>query len=143
MYQIRIPDPVVPGHEQAKSEGISIHQLHVLQNKHPAVIATLSCPSISILPGTTREGSLWMSFLTNSKEFRQLRPNVLSLYRTCLKLIRDLPRQKEVYYDYTRLKFKENSSLKDGKKIRALISASKEEIAWVRKILDDSHKALR
>ena len=107
------------------------------------VIANLSCPSISILPGTTREGSLWMSFLTNSKEFRQLRPNVLSLYRTCLKLIRDLPRQKEVYYDYTRLKFKENSSLKDGKKIRALISASKEEIAWVRKILDDSHKALR
>lgn len=84
-----------------------------------------------------------MSFLANSKELRQLRPNVLSLYRICLKLIRDLPRQKEVYYDYTRLKFRENSSLKDSKKIRALLSASKEEIAWVRKILDDSHKAGR
>lgn len=84
-----------------------------------------------------------MSFLGNSKEFRQLRPKVLSLYRMCLKLIRDLPRQKEIYYDYTRLKFKENASLKDSKKIRALISASEEEIAWVRKILDTSVKAGR
>ena len=81
-----------------------------------------------------------MSFLSSGKELRQLRPNVLSLYRKCLKIMRDLPRQQQVYYDYTRLKFKENASLKDGKKIRALISASEEEIAWVRNILVSSEK---
>jgi hypothetical protein len=81
-----------------------------------------------------------MSFLSNSKELRQLRPKVLSLYRTILKLIRDLPKQKEVYYDYTRLKFQENSNVKDGKKIRFLISSSEEEIAWVRGILDAKDK---
>jgi hypothetical protein len=81
-----------------------------------------------------------MSFLTNNKEMRNLRPKVLTLYRTCLKLIRDLPRQKEVYYDYTRLKFKENANVKEAKKIKFLISSSEEEIAWVRGILTSSDK---
>jgi Complex 1 protein (LYR family) len=77
-----------------------------------------------------------MSFLTNNKELRQLRPKVFSFYRLCLKVIRDLPHQKQVYYDYTRLKFKENAALTDAKKIRFLISSGEEELEWVRKILD-------
>ena len=77
-----------------------------------------------------------MSFLTNNKELRQLRPKVFSFYRLCLKVIRDLPNQKKVYYDYTRLKFKENAELTDAKKIRFLISSGEEELEWVRKILD-------
>ena len=81
-----------------------------------------------------------MSFLTNNKELRELRPKVLSLSRMCLKVIRDLPKQKEVYYDYTRLKFRENAGLKDGRQIRFLINASEEEIAWVRKILEANDK---
>ena len=77
-----------------------------------------------------------MSFLASNKELRQLRPKVFSFYRLCLKVIRDLPNQKKVYYDYTRLKFKENAELADAKKIRHLINSGVEELEWIRKILD-------
>ena len=77
-----------------------------------------------------------MSFLASNKELRQLRPKVLAFYRLCLKVIRDLPKQQKVYYDYTRLKFKENADLTDAKKIRSLINTGEEELQWVRKILD-------
>jgi hypothetical protein len=77
-----------------------------------------------------------MSFLSSNRELRKLRPMVLSLYRKCLKVIRILPNQKKVYYDYTRLKFRENASLTDSTKITFLINASEEELAWVSKILD-------
>lgn len=81
-----------------------------------------------------------MSFLSGGKEMRMLRPQVLSLYRICLKLIRDLPHQRKVYYDYTRLKFRENLHLTDPKKIKFLVNESEEEIAWVRKVLESRGK---
>jgi hypothetical protein len=43
---------------------------------------------------------------------------------------------QKVYYDYTRLKFRENANVSEAKKIKQLLADAKEEINWVRSIMN-------
>jgi hypothetical protein len=59
-----------------------------------------------------------------------------TLYRRILKNIKYLdPKFQKVYYDYARLKFKENKSVKDEKQIKKLLINAVEEIQWLESVL--------
>jgi hypothetical protein len=60
---------------------------------------------------------------------------VKSIYRKALRVItRFEPEQREVYYNYTRLKLNENW---DNKRSQIKIKEAEEEILWLKKILDN------
>jgi predicted RNA-binding protein with EMAP domain len=61
----------------------------------------------------------------------------LTLYRKCMRVIQQLqPNHQKLWYDYVRLKYDENSSLKDKQKIDKVIAAAYEELSWVQTVLD-------
>jgi hypothetical protein len=65
------------------------------------------------------------------------KPQVLSFYRKSIKIINQLEfNYQKVWYDYCRLKFKENELLKDDKKIKIILEEAHEELDWIQTIID-------
>lgn len=74
--------------------------------------------------------------LRQKKAALQLSSSVLALFRRCLRLTKRLEYDHQLtWYQYTKLKFEENRSVGDPKKIRLLIDQADDEIKFVEKIL--------
>ena len=73
----------------------------------------------------------------NAKKLNAVRPKVISFYRKALRVIQELePNHQMIWYDYLRLKYEENATLDNEKKILGLIADGEESLAWTRTILD-------
>ena len=69
-------------------------------------------------------------------ESKKLRPQVLQLYRECLKtcfLLQDA--HQEEWYIYTQNKFRDAMTLNDDTKVRQLLRDGREELEWVKKVV--------
>ena len=71
------------------------------------------------------------------KESSNLRPQILRLYRECLKtcfLLQEA--HQEEWYIYTQNKFRNAMSINDNVKIRQLLRDGREELDWVKKVIE-------
>lgn len=70
------------------------------------------------------------------RNFRKLRVESLSLYRSALRVIRQLDSgYQQMYYDYTRLKYSQYHNLRDEKKIIQLLNDAHEDLEWLRSVI--------
>lgn len=70
------------------------------------------------------------------KSLRLLRPQALSLYRKCMRIIMKLERShQKTWYDYIKLKFEENRGNNDETKIKKLFSEANEQLDWVQTVI--------
>lgn len=61
----------------------------------------------------------------------------IHLYRKCMRIIKELiPSHQKIWYDYTRLKYEENAYVTDPIKLKKLIEAGNEELAWMESVLE-------
>ena len=79
--------------------------------------------------------------LRQKKTTLQLSSSVLALFRRCLRLTKRLEYDHQyTWYHYTKLKFEENRSVRDPKKIKLLLEQADDEIMFVEKILASKWK---
>lgn len=77
----------------------------------------------------------------NIKSIQVIKPRVLALYRNSLRVIHQLEiDHQKLWYDYVRLKYKENESCLDTNRIRTLLSSGEEELQWLQSVLDRKDK---
>lgn len=66
----------------------------------------------------------------------EVRSQSLSLYRKCIRILKDLDsRHRKVWYDYTRLKYEENKHISDPERIKSIITEATEQINWTKSII--------
>ena len=77
-----------------------------------------------------------MFFLRKTSIPAPLRAKVISLYRQCLRVIKVLePDHRKIWYDYTKLKYEDNKTLSDERKILREIKEAEEQIEWTKSVL--------
>ncbi len=78
-----------------------------------------------------------------SRKLNPSKTGALALYRQCIRVIKRLkPEHQKLWYDYTRLKYSENSQLKDMTQIKKKIADAKEELAWVESVVSRKEEVI-